>query len=104
MTKEIDTSNPKDLSPIDRQYLQDRGLLPRGAEEVDQEEMLEMQRKATVEAQGIEVDEVPFDPENTPYDEWPKAELVAEAKRRELPHTGTVKALADRLTESDQED
>lgn len=107
MSKEIDTSKPKDLTFLERLYLQDRGELPSGAEPVTGEDVAEYNERR---AAGSEASVDEFDADTTPYPDWPKKELLREIEARNegrsdderMSKSGTVAELAERLAEDDE--
>lgn len=82
------------LSDEDRAYLEMRGEHAR-VEQLDRD-----YPPSEVEIEDLD-DEEDGDVED--YSTWNKAELVAEAKERELDHNGTAEVLRARLMENDAE-
>lgn len=96
MSRNVDVSNPEDLSVADRKYLQDRGQLPEGVEPVTDAEL-------NGEAPD-DSDQSPAATEDEPYDDMSKADLQAECDARGLPTSGNKDDLVARLVEDDEAD
>lgn len=59
---------------------------------------------AVLDALEVEAEESEEDDDAEDYTSWKKDDLIAECKRRELDHSGTVDVLRARLVEDDESD
>ncbi len=97
MSKQVDFSQP--LSPEDEAWAEQFHGLHKGLIDANREQF---PRKQAADLSGEDSDEVP------PYNEWTKADLVDETRRRNneegksLKTNGTVAELAKQLEEDDR--
>lgn len=121
MSREVDVSNPEQLSDEDRAYLRARGrvdvvqeldrlaavngmaAVPGRYEAMTAESVRERRARGLMKpvppavADPRNVEEVP------PYDQWSRDDLVVELKARGLPTTGKNAEFVERLEANDRE-
>jgi hypothetical protein len=109
MSREIDVSDPKSLSLLDRIYLQDRERLPEGAKPVTNEErdsLTEPTQLVAVASGSALVPESKVaealgqSDDDDDLNDWTVAELKEELERLDLPVSGTKAELVARLEEA----
>lgn len=106
MSRQIDISNPENLSDEDRKYLEDRG---RGNIVAHLDYMARVQAASdSLERKRLETGKFPeptpqvvAEEVDEPYEKWTVEDLREELKNRQLPQGGNKSELVERLEMDD---
>lgn len=119
MSRIIDVSNPENLSPEDRKYLQDRGLIgtqqyadyqaqiQAAAEalkgQADRGTLAQRIRAEEESRKALDVQTIDLEEVDEPYDKWKVEDLREECRARGLSDEGKKDELVARLQADDEQ-